>query len=269
MADSENGKPVDPTPPTDSGEGDITPESEAAAKAEAEAKAKAAAEAKAKAAAAKAAAEAAKEPWERDPVAPQWEETEDNSLVDALREAHGDAILAAHTIAGDLVIEVASESIREVCQSLKEDQGFKQLVDIFGAHLAKREEKPLEVIYIFDNLESNLHVRLRVRFDEEVEIPSVTPVYAGANWSEREAYDMYGIRFTDHPDMTRILMWEGFNGFPLRKEFPVEGIDTGAAIYPEEYTGTSGPIAGTGTGWKPPAPTDEVEAEAEAEGEES
>ena len=61
-------------------------------------------------------------------------------------------------------------------------------------------------------------------------VPTVATVWVGANWPEREAYDMYGIRFEGHPDMTRILLWEGFNGFPLRKEFPVEGIDTGAAI---------------------------------------
>jgi NADH:ubiquinone oxidoreductase subunit C len=80
----------------------------------------------------------------------------------------------------------------------------------------------------------------------------VIPVWEGANWTEREIYDMFGVRFTDHPDMTRILLWEGFNGHPLRKEFPVEGIDTGAAIYPEYYDEQAGPEAGSGTGWQLP-----------------
>ncbi|MDX1645090.1 MAG: NADH-quinone oxidoreductase subunit C, partial [Thermoanaerobaculia bacterium] len=88
----------------------------------------------------------------------------------------------------------------------------------------------------------------------------VTPVWRGANWPEREVYDMYGVRFSGHPDMTRILLWEGFNGYPLRKDFPVEGIDTGTAIYPEYYEDEAGPIAGTGTGWKVPEPP-EPEAE--------
>jgi NADH-quinone oxidoreductase subunit C len=85
-------------------------------------------------------------------------------------------------------------------------------------------------------------------------------VWRGANWPEREAFDMYGIRFADHPDMTRILMWEGFHGHPLRKDFPVEGIDTGSAIYPEYYEESAGPVAGTGTGWKPPRDDEEPAA---------
>jgi len=123
---------------------------------------------------------------------------------------------------------------------------------------ARRREAPLEVVYIFYSLEANRRVRLRVRLAEDVEVPSVTPVFAGANWPEREAYDMFGIRFAQHPDLTRILLWEGFNGYPLRKEFPVEGIDTGAAIYPEFYEDSAGPVAGTGTGWKPPEPPAEA-----------
>ena len=87
---------------------------------------------------------------------------------------------------------------------------------------------------------------------EGVEATSDTPVWVGANWPEREIYDMFGVRFTDHPDMTRILLWDGFNGHPLRKEFPVEGIDTGSAIYPEYYDEQAGPVAGSGTGWQPP-----------------
>ena len=75
---------------------------------------------------------------------------------------------------------------------------------------------------------------------------------------------MYGIRFSNHPDMTRILLWEGFNGYPLRKDFPVEGIDTGSAIYPEYYEEGQGPISGTGTGWKPPKAEGEAGADAGA-----
>jgi NADH-quinone oxidoreductase subunit C len=93
-----------------------------------------------------------------------------------------------------------------------------------------------------------------VATDEATPVPTVSHVWRAANWPEREVYDMYGVRFAGHPDMTRILLWEGFNGYPLRKDFPVEGIDTGSAIYPEYYEETAGPVAGTGTGWKPAKP---------------
>lgn len=242
-----------------------TPAAEPPAEAESEeakAKAAAAAKAKAEAARAKAEAEAAKPPWEKDPVLPEWVEAEDDPLAVDLRSAHAESLLASRSFAGDLVLDIRPADIRDVCRSLKETHGYALLVDLCGAHFPKREEEPLEVIYIFYSLQANRRVRLRVRLAEEAEVPSLTPVFAGANWPEREAYDMYGIRFAQHPDLTRILLWEGFNGFPLRKEFPVEGIDTGAAIYPEFYEETAGPVARAGTGWKPPEPpTEAVESE--------
>ena len=254
MSESENDKPT----------GDGTPEAESA---EAKAKAEAAAKAKAAAAKARAEAEAAKPAWEKDPVTPEWIDAEEDSLVESLRSAHGEGLLSAKMFAGDLVLDVRLDDIRDVCRTLKEAHSYTLLVDICGAHFPQREEEPLEVIYIFYSLEANRRVRLRVRLAEDVEVPSVTPVFAGANWPEREAYDMFGIRFAQHPDLTRILLWEGFNGYPLRKEFPVEGIDTGAAIYPEFYEESAGPVAGTGTGWQPPEPPAEAAEPEETTGE--
>jgi NADH-quinone oxidoreductase subunit C len=253
MTDSENGKPDTDSPPE---------ETQAAAAAKAEAAAKAKAEAAAK----RAAAEAAKPAWEKDPVTPEWAEADDDPLVTALRSVHGEAVVSARTFAGDLVLTVERDDIRDVCRSLKEEQGFTLLVDILGVHFPDREEEQLEVVYILYSLETNRRVRLKVRTAEGVEIPSVTPVFAGANWPEREAYDMYGIVFAQHPDMSRILLWEGFNGYPLRKDFPVEGVDTGAAIYPEYYEESAGPVAGTGTGWKPPEPPGAGEESTDTEG---
>ena len=236
------------TPPA---EPEASAEEEAAKKAAAAAAAKAKAEAAAKA---KAEAEAAKPPWERDPVVPSWEEAGDDPLASALSSAHGDGLLAARTFAGDLVLDVAPGALRPLAEELKERHGYTLLVDICGAHYPDREEGAFEVVYHLYCFEQNRRVRLRVRTGEDQPVPSLVDLWEGANWPEREAWDMYGIRFAGHPDMTRILMWEGFNGHPLRKEFPIEGVDTGAAIYPEYYEDEAGPVAGTGTGWKPPAP---------------
>ena len=85
-------------------------------------------------------------------------------------------------------------------------------------------------------------LRLRGRAPDGEPIASVTGVWKTANWLEREVYDMFGIVFDGHPALERILTWEGFNGHPLRKDFPVEGIDTGAAIYPDVYPPGGGPV---------------------------
>ena len=87
---------------------------------------------------------------------------------------------------------------------------------------------------------------MKVRIADGVEVPSVTGVWKVANWMEREVFDMFGIYFGGHPNLERILTWEGFNGHPLRKDFPIEGIDTGAAIYPDVFPPGGGPKAGGG-----------------------
>ena len=257
-------------------EKDPTPEGrDAAASAEEQEKAAAAARAKAEAAAAarakKAAEEAAKPPWERDPEAPERRDAAADPLVESLRHGFGEAVISAETIGEDLVIEVSRGGVRAVCESLAEDHGYRLLVDICGADYPKREGERFEVVYHVFNLDENRRVRLKARVAEGDEIPSVTSVWRGADWCEREVYDMYGISFDGHPDMSRILMWDGFNGHPLRKDFPIEGVDTGAAIYPESYGESAGPVAGTGSGWKPPkvdakAPEDSDEANAGKDG---
>ena len=120
-------------------------------------------EAAAKAKAAKEAAEAAKPPWERDPQVPQWEEAEDE-VATAMTREHGEAIVWARKLAGDLVLMVARDSIREVARSLHDDHGYTMLIDICGAHYPTREEgPPFEVIYHLLNLDTRQRVRLRDR----------------------------------------------------------------------------------------------------------
>ncbi len=264
MSDREPPSKPEAKPPEEAVTPVVTPEEEAAKKAEAAAKAKAAAEAKAAAAAKKAAIEAAKPPWERDAATPQWEEAGDDPLAAAIGEKFGEAILSAKSFAGDLTFEVEIGSIAQVAGELKTEHGFTYMVDLCGADYPDRDRR-FDVVYQLHSFTLGRRIRLRVQTDEKTPVPTVCAVWKVANWCEREAYDMYGIRFADHPDMTRILLWEGFNGHPLRKDFPVEGINTGAAIYPEYYEEEAGPIAGTGTGWKPPQPPEPAEAPAEAD----
>lgn len=242
-------------------------DAEAAAKAAALEKAKAAAAAKAAAGGKAAAGEGApaKKPaheedpnkpvWEKDPVAPEWKDAWDDPVASGLKGEFGDAIESARVFAGDLTLGVRREAIAGVASSLKLKHKFTYLVDVCGADYPKREPR-FDVVYHAYSFEANRRVRLKVATDEATPVPTVSGVWRAANWSEREVYDMYGVRFADHPDMTRILLWEGFNGYPLRKDFPVEGIDTGSAIYPEYYEETAGPVIGTGTGWKPAKPSE-------------
>lgn len=189
--------------------------------------------------------------WEKDPVAPAWQDAADDPLAAALREELGEAIESARRFAGDLTLKVRRDAVARVAAALKDRHGFTLLVDICGADWPQRTPR-FDVVYHLYSFTANRRVRLKVDADEATHVPTLCGIYRAANWPEREVYDMYGVRFDGHPDMTRILLWEGFNGWPLRKDFPVEGVDTGAAIYPEYYTEGSGPVAGTGTGWKPP-----------------
>jgi NADH-quinone oxidoreductase subunit C len=199
--------------------------------------------------------------WEKDPVSPVWEDGSSDPLAQALKEELGDAIESARTFAGDLTFQVRRDAIAEVCASLK-GRGYTYLVDVCGADYPKREPR-FDVVYHLYSFEENRRIRLKVTAGEDTPVPTVSGVWRVANWPEREVYDMYGVRFEGHPDMTRILLWEGFNGYPLRKDFPVEGIDTGSAIYPEYYNETAGPVKGSGTGWTAPKPPEPAAAPTE------
>jgi NADH-quinone oxidoreductase subunit C len=253
MSDPEDKPPAPPPPPPPAAPKPPAPKPPAApldpAAAEAAAKAKAEAAAKAaEAAAAKAAAEAAKPIWERDAVLPAWSDSAADPLVVALRAKNGEGSVSARTLAGDLTLVVARDAIADVASTLKHEHGYTYLIDICGCDFPKKTPR-FEVVYHLHQFPSHRRIRLKVGVGEDEEVPTLDRVFRAANWPEREAFDMYGIRFAGHPDLTRILTWEGFNGHPLRKDFPVEGIDTGAAIYPEQYGEGAGPISKAGTGW--------------------
>jgi NADH-quinone oxidoreductase subunit C len=125
---------------------------------------------------------------------------------------------------GELSLTVKAASIVKVLSFLKDDSGclFKQLVDVCGVDWPGREQR-FDVVYHLLSMKHNQRVRVKVATDEETPVPSVTGVFSSANWFEREVWDMYGVMFADHPDLRRILTDYGFEGHPLRKDFPLTG----------------------------------------------
>ncbi|HJQ36075.1 MAG TPA: NADH-quinone oxidoreductase subunit C [Thermoanaerobaculia bacterium] len=168
-------------------------------------------------------------------------------LVAAAVSRSGDAITDAKEFANEITLFADRDRIVEVCRAFKDD-GFVYLVDLAGVDYSKFPNHTgprFSVAYTLYSFQKNARVRLRVWTDETTPIPSVTTVWKTANWHERETWDMLGIQFSGHPNLERILMWEGFNGHPLRKDFPIRGIDTGARIYPEVFPEGGGPKAGS------------------------
>jgi NADH-quinone oxidoreductase subunit C len=121
-------------------------------------------------------------------------------------------------------LEVPKEKILEISGFLKNDLGLDLLVDLFGIDRFTKENR-FEVVYNLWSLEDNYRIFMRVKLDsKKPEIDSVSSVWETANWEEREAYDMFGINFINHPDLRRMYMTEDFKFYPLRKDFPLMGI---------------------------------------------
>ena len=160
--------------------------------------------------------------------------------VRSIRAALPDAVVSAKEFAGEVTVVVARESIARVARHLKDAEDFKYCVDVTAVDWKTRAPR-FELVYHLYSFSKNDRIRVKCGAADGEEVPSIAGVYLTANWCERETYDMFGIRFSGHPDLRRILTWEGFNGYPLRKDFPLEGIDTGAAIYPEEWPEGGGP----------------------------
>ena len=125
---------------------------------------------------------------------------------------------------GQLQLSVDPANLIQVIDFVKNDPSceFKQITDIAGVDFPENEKR-FEVIYHFLSFRFNLRLRVKTQISEEESLPSITSIFPAANWFEREAFDMYGITFTDHPDLRRILTDYGFEGHPLRKDFPLTG----------------------------------------------
>ena len=123
-----------------------------------------------------------------------------------------------------LFIDVEVEDIISTILFLKTNEKckFKQLIDITAVDYPQREKR-FKIIYLLLSHENNLRIVININIDEEINVPSITKIFPSANWMEREVFDMYGISFKDHPDLRRILTDYGFDGHPLRKDFPLTG----------------------------------------------
>jgi NADH-quinone oxidoreductase subunit C len=124
---------------------------------------------------------------------------------------------------GETTLLVPLPEVEAICRHCKKQLGFDMLLDISSVdHFG--DEPRFEVVYELYSLEQKVHLRLKGKLSEDnLEVPTVSSVWATADWHEREVYDMMGIRFAGHPDLRRILMWDGYPFYPLRKDFPLEG----------------------------------------------
>ena len=158
-------------------------------------------------------------------------------VVAALQDQFGDAVTDVVGYAGETTVFVEKGRIADVCQFLKDEVGFDYLTDI-GTVDRFTEDDRFEVFYNVCALKAGKRIRLKVLVDEEDPVvPTVTGVWKGANWHEREAWDMMGIRFDGHPDHRRIYMPEDFEYHPLRKEFPTLGIPGSLPLPPNHPDG--------------------------------
>ena len=145
-------------------------------------------------------------------------------LRDAVANELGEIVTSSQIIRGELVFNVARDSIVKVLTFLRDDVNcqFKMLMELCGVDYPEREDR-FDIVYCLLSLTLNQRVKVKIQTNTSSAVPSVANVYSAANWWEREAWDLFGIYFSDHPDLRRILSDYGFEGHPLRKDFPLTG----------------------------------------------
>ena len=151
-------------------------------------------------------------------------------MDEALKELAGylEGVLPADTLLtvafGELTVSTQTSRLIKVMRTLYDDPQcqFVCMIDVCGVDYPGRPQR-FDVVYHLLSPKQNLRIRVKIEADERTPVPSVTGIWPGADWFEREAYDMYGILFSDHPDLRRLLTDYGFEGYPLRKDFPLTG----------------------------------------------
>jgi NADH-quinone oxidoreductase subunit C len=151
------------------------------------------------------------------------ESLKEHSVAQAVEAFDADSVKGGTFAYNELTLEIAPARINSVCGYLKYDQHFARLSSVTAVDRYPAEPR-FEVVYHLQSVERNQRVRLKCRLSgENPQIESVTSVWRGANWYEREVFDLFGIRFRGHPDLRRIMMPDDWEGHPLRKDYPVTG----------------------------------------------
>jgi NADH-quinone oxidoreductase subunit C len=147
-----------------------------------------------------------------------------NDLAAAIRAKLAQDVVSAEVKLGELTVVVSRPAIVKVLKTLRDDPDFRFtiLLDVCGVDWPEREQR-FDVVYHLLSLTQNQRLRVKVMTDEDTPVPSVVSVFSSAGWYERETWDLYGVMFADHPDLRRILTDYGFEGHPLRKDFPLTG----------------------------------------------
>jgi NADH-quinone oxidoreductase subunit C len=172
-----------------------------------------------------AAAGAPKPPVKKKEEGPKPVDASNHPLVTKLKSQFGAAIGEALEFIGQLSVTVDGNRIVEICDFLRRDEetSFDYLSDLTCVHYPDRRDAPFEIVYNLFSIPANERIRLKVRTKESV--ASVTGVWPAANWLEREVFDLFGIRFSNHPDLRRLLLPPDWEGYPLRKDFPLEFVE--------------------------------------------
>lgn len=159
--------------------------------------------------------------------------------VAALRKEFGDQIVGTVEFRDEHTVVVALDALRGVMEHCAGALGYEMLLDVCSLdHMG--EDPRYEMVYELATVNDRKHLRVRAKVSEDGEVPTMADLWATADWHEREVFDMMGIRFADHPDLRRILMWDGYPHFPLRKDFPLAGKPTDA---PEVAFSDAAPMA--------------------------